>query len=195
MRKAIPKVQTDNEDLSRVQDHILSALNPLLKEAGVGTVPTGVVLPFAGSTPPTGYLLCDGAAVSRGAYGPLFSVIGTAFGAGDGVSTFNLPDLRGRVAVGVGQGAGLSSRAAGATGGEETHALSVTEMPEHAHEHQYAYTGDDNTMWHANQQAAVAAGADNPTISSGGGAVRPAGGGAAHENMPPFLALNQIIKT
>ena len=57
-------------------------------------IPTGSITPFAGSTPPNGYLLCDGRAVSRSDYSDLFNVIGTNYGVGDGSTTFNLPDLR-----------------------------------------------------------------------------------------------------
>jgi len=66
---------------------------------GVG-VPTGTLMPFAGSTAPTGYFLCYGQAVSRTTYAALFAVIGTTYGTGDGSTTFNLPDLRGRTALG-----------------------------------------------------------------------------------------------
>ena len=65
--------------------------------------PAGIVMPFAGSTAPQGYLLCDGSAVSRTDYADLFTAIGTVYGAGDGASTFNLPDLSGRVVLGVSQ--------------------------------------------------------------------------------------------
>lgn len=65
-------------------------------------VPIGVVLPYAGSSAPTGFLLCDGAAVSRATYSALFGIVSTTFGAGDGSTTFNLPDMRSRVPVGAG---------------------------------------------------------------------------------------------
>ena len=67
----------------------------------VGAVPAGAVMPFAGSTAPAGWLLCFGQAVSRSQYGELFAVLGTSYGVGDGSTTFNLPDLRGRVVAGV----------------------------------------------------------------------------------------------
>lgn len=60
---------------------------------GIG-VPSGALMPYAGSTAPTGYLLCDGSAISRTTYASLFTAIGTSFGAGDGSTTFNLPDTR-----------------------------------------------------------------------------------------------------
>ncbi len=66
----------------------------------VPVMPVGCVIPFAGAAAPTGWLLCQGQAVSRTTYAQLFSVIGTTYGSGDGSTTFNLPDMRGRVAVG-----------------------------------------------------------------------------------------------
>lgn len=90
--------------------------------------PAGIVMPFAGSTAPQGYLLCDGSAVSRTDYADLFTAIGTTYGSGDGVSTFNVPDLSGRVVLGVSQ-----SHALGSTGGEATHVLTEQEMPAHSH--------------------------------------------------------------
>jgi microcystin-dependent protein len=101
------------------------------------TVPTGTLMAFAGSAAPAGYLLCTGAAVSRTTYAALFAVIGTVYGAGDGSTTFNIPDGRSRSVVGAGQGAGLTNRSlgsgTGAAWGEESHALSQAEMPSHAH--------------------------------------------------------------
>ena len=90
--------------------------------------PAGIVMPFAGSTAPQGYLLCDGSAVSRTDYADLFTAIGTVYGAGDGSTTFNVPDLSGRVVLGVSQ-----SHALGSTGGEATHTLTEQELPAHSH--------------------------------------------------------------
>ena len=91
--------------------------------------PAGIVLPFAGSVAPQGYLLCDGSAVSRTDYADLFTAIGTVYGAGDESTTFNVPDLSGRVVIGVSQ-----SHALGSTGGEATHTLTEQELPAHSHE-------------------------------------------------------------
>lgn len=108
-------------------------------------VPTGTVLPFAGTTAPTDYLLCYGQAVSRTTYAGLFAVIGTTYGAGDGSTTFNLPDLRGRVIAGqddmggtsanrlTNQSGGVDGDTLGATGGAETHTLTEAQMPSHTH--------------------------------------------------------------
>lgn len=96
-------------------------------------VPPGSLLMFAGSVAPEGYLMCDGAAVSRTAYDDLFSVIGTAYGVGNGSTTFNVPDLRGRGPLGAGTGAGLTSRTLGGTGGSETVTLTTAQVPVHTH--------------------------------------------------------------
>ena len=80
-----------------------------------------------------GWLLCDGRAVSRTTFAALFAKVGTAHGEGDGSTTFNLPDARGRALVGAGTGPGLTARALGAKMGEESHVIAVGEMPSHDH--------------------------------------------------------------
>jgi microcystin-dependent protein len=110
-------------------------------------------MPFAGSVAPQGYLLCDGSAVSRTDYADLFTAIGTVYGAGDGSTTFNLPDLSGRVVLGVSQ-----SHALGSTGGEATHVLTEQEMPAHshtvpAHTHGNDITATTPTLTHSVTQA------------------------------------------
>jgi len=93
----------------------------------------GTILPYSVGTAPQNWLLCDGSAISRNEYDQLFDLIGTTYGVGDGSSTFNLPDLRSRMIIGLGQGAGLTNRVLGATNGEETHTLTTAEMPTHNH--------------------------------------------------------------
>ena len=95
-------------------------------------LPAGVMMDFAGSAAPTGWLLCQGQAVSIATNPGLFAAIGFTFG-NPGSGMFNLPDCRGRTVVGAGAGAGLTERDLGATGGEEAHHISVTEMPSHTH--------------------------------------------------------------
>lgn len=94
-------------------------------------VPVGTILPYGGSTtPPSGYLLCNGAAVARtGTYAALFTAIGTNFGVGDNSTTFNLPDLIGRMPIGAGAGSGLTSRTRGAKYGAETVVMTAANMP------------------------------------------------------------------
>ena len=82
---------------------------------GIVAIEVGTILPWSNSTLPSGYLNCDGTAVSRSTYSALFAIISTDYGAGDGASTFNLPDLRDKVPLGV-----SSSRAVASTGGAET---------------------------------------------------------------------------
>jgi microcystin-dependent protein len=92
-------------------------------------LPAGVIEMFAGSTAPSGWLICDGSTVSRRIYSDLFKVIGTTYGAGDGNTTFTLPDMRGRVPMGVGQGAGLTNRTLASTTGSESVTLSSSNIP------------------------------------------------------------------
>jgi microcystin-dependent protein len=87
---------------------------------------------FAGSAAPTGYFLCDGSAVSRTTYSALFAITSTTYGVGDGSTTFNLPNLKGRVPVGL-DGSQTEFDALGETGGAKTHTLTSTEMPVHGH--------------------------------------------------------------
>lgn len=113
----------------------------------VVTQPVGTINPYAGSdaTVPAGWLFCGGQAVSRTTYADLYTVIGTTYGAGDGSTTFNVPDLRGRVLAGkdnmggttasrlTAGGSGITGTTLGATGGTETHTLTTAQMPSHTH--------------------------------------------------------------
>lgn len=167
-------------------------------------VPPGSVESFAGSSAPVGWVMCDGSAISRTNYYYLYSVIGNTYGAGDGVNTFNVPDLRGRKVLGAGQGNGLTNRNLAAIGGAETHTLTSNEMPVHNHGvtdpgHAHSYVnnvGDQNTdNAFATQTAADNADYPQTTGSNTTGiSINNAGGGQAHNNMDPFLVLNYIIK-
>ena len=143
-------------------------------------VPTGTVLAFAGSSAPSGFLLCDGRAVSRTTYTSLFSVIGTTYGSGDGSTTFNLPDMRGRVAVG-------SDANLGAAAGVQSVSLTAAQNGPHNHTTLIDYknlmgTQEGSNSFQVRQEAAGA-------VTTGS-----SGNGAAHENRQPSLYLNQIIK-
>lgn len=174
-------------------------------------VQVGAIELLAGTPPDSssGWLICDGSEVSRTDYAQLFAAIGTTFGAGDGVNTFNLPDLRGRVPVGSGAGAGLTARTLGQIFGEETHALTVTEMPSHTHT--INDPGHDHRARVGNGASAfilTAAGGSNPTVSNGlttgttpnmtgsnttGITVNSTGGGAAFNQMQPSVVVNYVI--
>jgi microcystin-dependent protein len=93
----------------------------------------GEIVTWAGASAPVGWLICNGAAISRTTYAALYGIIGNLYGSGDGTTTFNLPDCRGRALIGAGQGAGLTNRLLGSVGGEENHSLSSAEMPQHSH--------------------------------------------------------------
>ena len=95
-------------------------------------MPSGSITQFAGSATPAGWLICDGAAVSRATYSALFAIVGTTYGAGDGSTTFNVPNLKGRVPVGL-DSAQTEFDALGETGGAKTHTLTSAEMPSHTH--------------------------------------------------------------
>lgn len=120
------RLQQHSDAIAAVENWLITNM-PGLFEA------TGVVKAFAGTAAPTGYLFCDGSAVSRSTFATLFSVIGTTYGTGDGSTTFNLPDLRGRVVMGVGTGAGLTTRTLAQTLGQETHVLVTSELASHTH--------------------------------------------------------------
>jgi len=100
----------------------------------IAEVPTGTILDFAGPTPPSGYLVCNGQAVSRTTYAALFAAIGGYWGTGDGSTTFNLPDLRRRNTIHAGGTAVAGPGSAlGSLGGAETTALGATHLPSHLH--------------------------------------------------------------
>lgn len=112
----------------------------------MGVAPAGVVLPYAGAAAPAGWLLCHGQAISRTYYPELFTAIGVAFGAGDGSTTFNAPDLRGRVAGGrddmggtaagrLTAAGGVAGATLGAAGGNESHTLTGAQSGTAAHGH------------------------------------------------------------
>lgn len=148
-------------------------------------VPPGAVMFYAAATPPNGWYACDGSAKNRITDAALFAVISTTYGAGDGATTFNLPDARSRSVVAAGQGTGLTLRNLAATGGEETHALTVTEMPAHMH----TFSAVQNV---SGAVAAAAGGAGNKGVSSSN--TGSTGGNGGHNVMDPFLVLTCMIK-
>lgn len=178
-------------------------------------VPPGVVLPFAGASAPAGFLLCGGQAVSRATYAALFAAIGTTFGAGDGSTTFNVVDLRGRVPGGKddmgGAAAGrigviatdggtIVGTALGSGGGSAVHALTAGEMPSHGHAvndpgHVHIYHDiftSGAPLLQVGGSAVGGGAADNPATT--GITIDSAGGGAAHALLQPTVIVNYILR-
>lgn len=160
--------------------------------------PIGTILPYGGATSPAGYLLCQGQAVSRTVFAGLFAVLGTAYGTGDGSTTFNVPDLRGRSPIGAGTGTAtgataqtLGSQPTSGVGGEQTHVLTIAELASHTH------PVTDNT-WNNTGGTAGAFGnllmlnnTGNHNISL---ATTATGSDAAHNILSPVSVVNFIIK-
>ena len=161
-----------------------------------GALPVGTILPYAGASAPTGYLVCNNQAVSRATYAALFAVIGTTYGAGDLITTFNVPDLRGRGPVGVGTGdAGYASNwALGQKKGAEQHPLTSGENGPHSHVLSGNYTKEDNNYSPGDtlplRENSIVVGA-----FSTAGEIQSSGSGTAHNNLQPSLSINFIIKT
>ena len=155
---------------------------------------TGMIQIFAGPTAPEGWLLCNGAAVSRATYSDLFDVIGTNYGVGNANTTFNLPDLRGRFPLGkddMGQVsadriADAEADVLGSGGGLEKYELTADELPPHAHELPMRGAGGGTEYLGTTDFRER----NRPRAMSG-----LSGGGQAHYNVPPYLTVNYIIKT
>jgi microcystin-dependent protein len=160
--------------------------------ASVPLLSAGSIAWFAGSAAPTGWLECNGGAVSRTTYAGLFGKISTVYGVGDGSTTFNLPTQARNVLVGKGgSGTGTLGNATGNSGGAETHTLTSAEMASHTHTY---YVGDlDNTVNVASGGSPqsvrnIASPANTQTSSS-------AGSGNSHNIVQPSLVMMMIIKT
>lgn len=154
----------------------------------IPAMPTGGIVMFGGSSAPTGYLLCNGTAISRTTYATLFGIIGTTYGTGDGSTTFNVPNLKGKIPVGY-NSAETEFNTLGKTGGEKTHTLSSTEMPSHTHSIQFC-TGAGGTA-NTNITGVTAGGSLAATNTDD---IQNTGGGGAHNNIQPYITLNYIIK-
>jgi microcystin-dependent protein len=146
--------------------------------------PAGTIVATAAEEMPAGWLECAGQTVSRIGYAALFTAIGTAFGSGDGSTTFHLPNLKGRIPVGL-DASQVEFDTLGETGGSKTHALTVEEMPSHSHGQRAI---SNNTAGTAGIQGGSAA--STTTI----GSTVAAGGGIGHNNLQPYLVLRYMIK-
>ena len=155
----------------------------------------GEIRMFAGNFPPNGWLFCDGALLAIAQNEVLFDLIGTTYG-GDGVNTYALPDLRGRVPVHQGNNT-QSNYVIGQAGGQETVTVTPGQLPQHTH------ALNATTMPAVSTKGPVDAlgsstimkmyGSAAPNLPMEPTAVAPTGGGQSHENMAPFTAINYII--
>lgn len=167
----------------------------------------GEIRIFAGNYAPEGWLKCDGSLVSIQQYPAYYSLVGTTYG-GDGVNTCGIPDMRGRLPIGQGQGTGLTARTIGQKGGDATVVLTPATMPSHTHS--FTVSGNPGTANTVSSSAALAVPAPQtggtmyayaPPNATGGTAqtfadgtiTTASGGGQAHYNVMPFLALTYII--
>lgn len=167
--------------LDKLKDKITFAQGDTRYALQANGLPVAAMLDFGGTSAPTGFLLCDGSAVSRTTYAALFAAIGVNWGSGDGSTTFNVPDIRGRTSIGAGTGSGLSARTLGQTGGEEEHLLIIAEMPSHTHD--FAETVAAGNVFSAGTNYTNT---NEPTSSTGGD--------SPHNNMQPFAVVTKIIK-
>ncbi len=141
---------------------------------------------------PRGWAFCQGQLMSIAENNALFALLGTTYG-GDGISSFALPDLRGRAVVGFGQGPGLQNYTQGQVGGTETVGLLPTQIPSHSHT--VACSAEESSSSSPTGQllanGSIYASTPNNTMSPA--MIGASGGNQAHENMPPYLVLNWII--
>lgn len=164
--------------------------------SAINSVPTGSVTGWAGSSAPSGWLLCYGQEVSRTTYADLYTAIGDQFGAGDGSTTFNIPDCRGRVMAGfdamggasadrlTDQSGGVDGDTLGAVGGAETHTLTVAELAAHTH----GAEGQGSDALGSQNGPQTRTNTSTTTTDS-------TGSGAAHNNVQPTIVFNMIIRT
>lgn len=181
------------------------------------SVPIGAIIPYCGTTAPnTNFVLPFGQAISRTTYAAYFTMVGTTFGVGDGTTTFNVPDLRGRSIFGVDNmggstagrvtnaGSGIVGTTLGAAGGVESVVLDITMIPPHTHTPTLTDPGHKHTVPDSSSASMqnnitnvkLPFGSTDTSISTTGITISNAntGGGLLHTNMPPTMMLNMILR-
>ena len=167
------------------------------------TLPIGSTVEWYSETIPENWLLCNGQAISRTEYAELFAFLGTEFGDGDGSTTFNLPDKRERFSLG--KGGKEPYNQLGNTGGEEQHTLTLSEIPSHGHSsavvnpNSAGFTAEDVGYTYTKSNNGVVIPLSNIVSRDTKGFIsstmeNPQGGGEPHNNMPPYIVVNYIIK-
>lgn len=149
---------------------------------------TGEIKVYPNLTPPMGYLSCQGQTVSRTTYSDLFKVIGIKFGAGDGTTSFGIPNGKGRMLIGY-DSSQTYFNMIGNTGGSATHIITTNEMPSHSHT-VYGYSGKDDSNFSGNNGRMQASDAQTPYDST----TSSVGLGQSMNILNPYLTINYIIK-
>jgi len=174
---------------------------------GIEGIPTGTIVPWSTASVPTGFLECNGAAVSRSTYSGLFAVVSTTYGAGDGASTFNLPDLQDKVAISKSGTTALASTggantvtATGNVGGSTANAtLSTSQLASHSHTMRTigAYGGNGQAMAAQQQLNPPQTQSTSSTGSDGGHSHNMSAtfSGDATSVVQPYLTVMYVIKT
>lgn len=166
--------EIDNE-LYRYYNNAMNLLES--GSGGGGSIEVGTIFQYPGTTAPTNYMICDGSAISRTTYADLFAVIGTTYGSGDGSTTFNIPDLKGRVVVGL-DGNDTAFDTLGETGGEKTHKLAINELPKATPTFKGGNDGNFNMTY----------------VGTGGNFAADTTVQVNQNNLQPYTVLNYIIK-
>ena len=188
-------IEFNNNSQPALNDVNINRLQQLIKQDIQGavsgdTLPIGAIMPFGSDTIPENWLLCNGQAVSRTDYQELFNTIGITYGSGNGFTTFNLPDLQGKIPVGKDEN-DEDFDTLGNTGGEKEHTLTIDEMPEHNHERKQ---NGRALYWDADLTNMGGLTDGNNVEISWERATTNAGGGQAHNILQPYIVQNYIIK-
>ena len=157
----------------------------------------GEIIMFGGNFAPRGWMICDGQLLAISSNSALFSILGTIYG-GDGRTTFALPDLRGRVAMGEGNGPGLTNRVLGQRGGSERNTLSTAQLPSHTHAATLRASAEPaNTSMPGGNSLGMAPAysAETPTAAMNGASIGMGNTGSnqAVNNLQPYQCVNFII--
>ncbi len=204
---AVPTFRTENGTVCQINQSLTTTSNTVfnsVKDKSGYLTPTGSILPYGGSAAPDGFLLCNGAAISRTTYADLFAVFGTTYGIGDGSTTFNIPNIKGCVIVGL-DAAQTEFDALGETGGAKTDTLDATKIPAHnhsasdgdGHSHTVDKWRDDGWVFGgvaASGNTGVTEGNVNTSTEHVSISIGNTGGGLAHNNLQPYIVLNYIVK-